>query len=115
MTVAPAARRVPRVRPSGPASFGSCPNSPAKIRMKRWPPSEVGPYINGQPPAMQAMPCSRQSSWASAETLPPPNERCIQTRVMPSCAHSRATDGATPGVVAMTTASTPPGIAVRLR
>ena len=82
--------------------------------MKRWPPSEVGPYINGQPPAIEAMPFWRQSSWASFDTLPPPNERCIQTRVMPSSSHSRATDGATAGVVAMTTASTPPGIAARL-
>jgi len=38
------------------ASFGSCPNRPAKNFMTRWPPSEVGPYISGQPPAIDAMP-----------------------------------------------------------
>ena len=81
--------------------------------MARWPPSDVGPYISGQPPAIDSMPFWRQYSCASAETLPPPNERCIQMRVMPSSWHSLVTDGATAEVVAMTTASTPPGIELR--
>ena len=83
--------------------------------MNRCPPSDVGPYMSGQPPAIEAMPFARQYSFASFETLPPPNDRCIQTRVMPRSLHSFATDGATEGAVAMTTASTPPGIAARLR
>ena len=41
---------------AGQASFGSCPNRPRKSFMARWPPSEVGPYISGQPPAIEAMP-----------------------------------------------------------
>ncbi len=60
------------------------------------------------------MPCSRHSATASSETLPRPNERWIQTRVMPSVTQSRTTAAVTSGWVAMTTASTPPGIAARL-
>lgn len=39
---------------------------------------------------------------------------CIQTCLMPSATHSRTTLSAAPGGVAMTTASTPPGMAARL-
>ena len=47
------------------------------------------------------------------DTLPAPGPRCIQTCLMPSSAHSRIVVSAVSGLVAITTASTPPGIEAR--
>ncbi len=48
---------------------------------------------------------------AGAETLPRPKDLCIQTVRIPAATQSCTISSATSGRVAMTTASTPPGIA----
>ena len=59
---------------------------------------------------MTTMWCSRPNVVASSETLPPPNERCIHTLVMPRFDASRTVSSAYLGLVPTTTASTPPGM-----
>ena len=65
------------------------------------------------PPSMTLMFLPRPSSAAPGETLPSPNDRCIQTRVIPRSAHSSTMLSETPAGVAMRAASTPPGIDAR--
>src|SRR5262245_37379378 len=91
--------------------FGTRRDSATRITL--WPKSAVGPNINGQPPSITVMPCCRPYSVAGFETLLPPEPWCIQTCLMPSSAHSRLVPSANSGLVAITTASTPPGIEVR--
>ena len=62
---------------------------------------------------MTVMPWARPYSVAVVETLLGPGPWCIQTCEMPSSAHSRIVSSALSGAVAMTTASTPPGMLVR--
>ncbi len=92
---------------------GTCPASVHTSRMTLCPLSAVGSNINGQPPSITVISWSRPYSVASRDTLPPPTDRCIQTRVIPRSAHSRMVLIAVSGFVPMTTASTPPGIDLR--
>ena len=75
--------------------FGSFPVTPRNHWMQRWATSGFTNII-GQAPSITAMPCSRQNAAAVGETLPWPNERCIQTWPMPSSAHSRTSVSAAP-------------------
>ena len=77
--------------------------------MNRWPPSDADPYIRGHPPSITVTPCSRPDTTADADTLPGPKERCIHTSVMPRSTASRIVPSAYAALVAITTASTPPG------
>lgn len=110
---APAGTRPP-TRPPTPAdqtARGALPVNVIIQHMTLWPVSGVGPNISGQPPAMTVTPCSRPYAAASTETLPAPNDRCIQTCLMPRPAASSIVPRACSGLVAMTTAAPPPGIA----
>src|SRR6185436_4117630 len=94
--------------------LGTAPDRPRKNRMHLCPRSAVGSNINGQPPSITVIPCCRPYSVAAGETLPLPADRCIHTCLIPSSAHSRIVASAVSGLVPITTASTPPGIDVRL-
>src|SRR4029453_3615840 len=93
--------------------LGTLPVAENTTRITLCPASAVGANISGQPPSITVTPCRLPYSVAASETLPPPNERCIQTRSIPRSTHSRIVFSAISGLVPMTTASTPPGIDLR--
>ena len=75
------------------------------------PKSAPARYIIGQAPAITLIPCWRQYSTASGETLDPfPNDWCIHTRGTPTSLQSRTIRSVVSGRVMITTPSTPPGI-----
>jgi hypothetical protein len=78
--------------------------------MSLWPGSAAGSNMSGQPPSITRMPCSRPQAAADPEKLPRSKARCIHTCLMPRSAHSCMVASAVSGRVAITTASTPPGI-----
>src|SRR5512132_3770836 len=94
--------------------FGTLPVRVKSRRIALCPGSAVGPNMQGQPPSITEMPRSLPYAVAVWETLPAPGPRCIQMCLIPSSAHSPIVCSAISGRVPITTASTPPGIELRL-
>ena len=67
---------------------GSFPVTRSIARRHLCPGSEVAPNMQGQPPGITLIPRSWQNSTASAELLPGPTPRWIQTRWTPGAAQS---------------------------
>jgi len=82
--------------------------------MHACPKSTPGPHIMGQAPAIALMPCWRQYSRASGETLDPVRaDWCIHTRRTPAAQQWRTIRAVVSGLVTITTPSAPPGIDCR--